>query len=150
MTGAQAVQALLLIGYRFRLLPERKLFLKYLDSVSPPPTAAKYIQALKSDIQSAVWLVDLMEKGFEPVEFAKQTIVKDNPYAVEAYLLAEKRYEIKIERMAKHPKYKNNAIIIYKPLVPPCFIDIDKYTKEVTPEQISIYDAKINLPAQKN
>ena len=147
MTGAQAVQALLRLGYRFRLMPDRKLYLKYLKGLTPPPMAVEYTQVLKADIQSAVWLVDLLEKGFEPIVFPEQKIETDDPFTVEAYLLAEKRHQIEIVKMVKHPKQKNHIILVFRPLMPPCFIDINRYKQEVTPMQMSMYDTRLHLPA---
>ncbi len=138
MTGAQAVQALLSLGYRFQLMPGRKLYLKYPNSITPPPLAVEYTRALKADIQSAVWLVDLIEKGYEPVLFFEQKIETDDPFTLDAYLLAEKRHQIQIVKLVNQPKQENHTIIVFRPLIPLCFIDIDNYKQEVTPMQISM------------
>lgn len=147
MTGAQAVQALLCMGYRFRLMPGRKLCLMYPNGITPPPLAVEYTQVLKADIQSAVWFVDLLEKGYEPVVFPEQKIETDDPFTLEAYLLAQRKNEIEVIKMARHSKEKSKTIIVFKPVIPPCFIGIDKYVKEVTPMQISMCDTQLHQPA---
>ena len=99
------------------------------------------------DIQDGVWLVGCLQEGFEPVDFPIQTIVTEDPYTVKAYMLAEKRNEIEIIKMGKQTNHKNNTFIVFRPQVPPCFIDIDKYTNDLTPMQISIYDTQFRYPA---
>ena len=142
MTGAQAVQALLSMGYRFQLMPGRKLYLKYLKGITPLPMAVEFTHALKADIQSAVWLVELLERGFETVAYLEQKIKADDPFTVEAYLLAEKRHQIQIVKLVNQPKQENHTIIVFRPLIPLCFIDIDSYKQEVTPMQISMIDTQ--------